>query len=394
MGDRAVLGPADVSDDELLAMVADWCGRDRADVELLESCAEVVPYDQQTITTAGRYWVRGSARTPDGPLRFSFFVKHVQSWSRSPEFAQVPDEFREMAEAGVPWRTEPLIYRSDLAERLPPGLSMPRVIAVRDLDPKSAAVWLEEVPVKACAWTGADLGHAAYLLGRLAGRPAVRALAAIGETERAFPVRSYVEGRLNVQILPMLRGAEIWRHPLVGGAFDTELRQRLLDAADRVPSFLAELEGVPNGTAHGDACTNNLLVQRDSDDLVLIDYSFWTVQPVGFDLGQLLLGDVQLGRRPASGLADAEAVCLPAYVEGLSDEGCAVPASVVRRAHALQMLIFSGLSAFPLEHLGAIPTAELHRLASERAALATFILDLVDATERSSEGSAQASATT
>ena len=41
-------------------------------------------------------------------------------------------------------------------------------------------------------------------------------------------------------------------------------------------------------------CTNNLLVQRDSEDLVLIDYGFWSTQPLGFDLSQLLLGDVIL----------------------------------------------------------------------------------------------------
>jgi choline/ethanolamine kinase len=151
-------------------------------------------------------------------------------------------------------------------------------------------------------------------------------------------------------------------------------------AADRVPGYLAEIEQVPLGTAHGDACTNNLLVQRDSADLMLIDYGFWTTQPLGFDLSQLIIGDVQIGRRAASCLWRVEEACTPAYVDGLRDEGSDVPADQVRRCHALLMLLFSGLSALPIEHLDATPTPELHRIAAERAAAARFILDLVDAT--------------
>ena len=42
------------------------------------------------------------------------------------------------------------------------------------------------------------------------------------------------------------------------------------------------------------------------------------------------------------------------------------------------MLIFSGMSAIPVEHLASPPTPELHRIAAERAAAARFMLDLVD----------------
>jgi hypothetical protein len=380
MHDRSLLGAADVTDHDLAQIVADWLGEDPSGVELLESSAEVVAYDLDAITTAGRYWVSGTVATAAGPKRFRFFVKHVQSWSRSPLFANVPPEFQEMAEAGVPWHTEPLIYRSDLATRLPDGLTMARAVAVRDIDDRSGAIWLEAIPAIHREWTVDELAHAAYLLGRLAASPSVRELASIGEQARSWPVRSYVDGRLSVQILPMVRGDEIWRHPLVAASFDPELRERMRAAADRVPTYLAEIEAVPLGTAHGDACTNNLLVTADSDNLVLIDYGFWTTQPLGFDLSQLMVGDVQIGRRSASCLWPVEQACTPAYVDGLRDEGCAVDAAVVRRSHALLMLIFSGLSAIPIEHLGAVPSPALHRISADRAAAARFMLDLVDAT--------------
>ena len=71
---------------------------------------------------------------------------------------------------------------------------------------------------------------------------------------------------------------------------------------------------------------------------------------------------------------------MAAYVDGMRAEGSTIEASVVRRAHALQLLIFTGYSTLPWEHLGQEPTPELHALAAERAALARFSLDLVDAT--------------
>ncbi len=379
MADRSVLGPADVTDDELAEIVAGWIGAESGSVALVSSTAEVVPYDLDAITTAGRYWLRGTVRHAGEMTDFSFFVKHVQSWARSPQFAAIPPHLAEVAEAGVPWRTEPLVYRSDLASRLPPGLTMPRAAAVRDLDEKSAAVWLEEIPVVPRVWTVDQLSEAAYLLGRLAARPAVQELAGIGNFANVRVVRAYVDGRLSHQVLPMLRSEEIWRHPLVAMTFDAELRERLLSAADLVEQYANELEQMPMGASHGDACTNNLLVRPDQS-LVLIDFGFWAPEPLGFDLSQLVLGDVQLGRSPADELPATDRACTAGYVDGLRAEGCEVDAAVVRRAHALLMLIFSGLSAVPFEFLAGPPTDEVRRLATNRATAARYILDLVDHT--------------
>ena len=52
----------------------------------------------------------------------------------------------------------------------------------------------------------------------------------------------------------------------------------------------------------------------------------------------------------------------------------------MRRAHALQLLIFTGLSTLPFEHFGEPPSEALLALAAERAALSRFSLDLVAAT--------------
>lgn len=377
MHDRSILGPADVSDAQLTEMVSALRG---APAQVLDSRAEVVAYDLPAITTAGRYWVRGHARVGAETTAYSLFVKHVQSWSRSPQFEQVPEEFRAMAEAGVPWRTEPLVYRSDLAERLPDGLRMPRAAGVFDLDDRSAAVWLEQVCVgDGTTWDLDRYAHAARLLGRLSGSPQVRPLAEVGG--HPFTVHDYLHGRLSVQVLPMLRSPDIGRHPLVAGAFDDELREALIRVADTAPALVDELAALPRATSHGDSCPNNLLVPADGGGFVLIDFGFWGLMPIGFDLGQLLVGDVQVGLRSAADLAERDEVVVASYVDGLRAEGCDLPQSVVRRAHALQLMVFTGLSTMPFEHLGSPITPELEELVAERAAIARYSLRLLAETD-------------
>lgn len=374
---QAVLGIADVDDGRLAAMVADQLGVPSAEIVSVE--AEVAAYDLEALTTAGRYRVRGTARHDATESPFAFYVKVVQSWSRSPVFAMVPEEYREEALAAIPWQREPQVYASDLGDRLPPGLSMPRVYAVDQLDELSAAVWLEVVDADPVRWGVDRFASAARLLGRLAASERVSPLGAIGEVPDV--PRTYYFGRFQGQVLPALHDDELWQHPLVAAAFDQRLRDDMRTAADGMLARISELDAVPVLTLHGDACTRNLLIRRGAGDgFVLIDFGFWGRGPVGFDLTQLLIGEVQMGERAASELPALEAACLPAYVEGLAVEGVAVDLEVVRRAHALLMLLFTGLSAIPFELLDGQPTDEKVRVARERAAAARFMLDLADAT--------------
>jgi thiamine kinase-like enzyme len=142
-----------------------------------------------------------------------------------------------------------------------------------------------------------------------------------------------------------------------------------------------ELDAYPRATAHGDACPNNLLVCDPArPDLVMIDFGFWSTQPVGFDLGQQQLGEAQLGRRSAADVVALDDQLVTAYVDGLRAESYDVACAVVRRAHALQMVLFSGLSAVPWELFDLEPTEERLAVAGTRADLARFTLDLLDAT--------------
>lgn len=69
-------------------------------------------------------------------------------------------------------------------------------------------------------------------------------------------------------VLPALTEDGAWAHSLVRAVFDARLRRRLLAAADALPALLDELDDTPATTAHGDACTANLLAAGDRDALV------------------------------------------------------------------------------------------------------------------------------
>ena len=377
MGNRDQLGAADVSDEHLARLVASLLGVD--DVALSDVRVDEVAYDIPAITTASRHWVSGTAASERGSEPWRIFVKHIQSWGRHPFFQYVPAEFQEMAAASVPWRTEAQVYRSDLADRLPDGLAMPRALDVVDLDELSAAIWIEDVTAPEVAWDLDRYRRAAYLLGRLAASAAVAPLAALRDIE--WSLGSYVFGRVSVDVVPMLLGDDVWQHPLCA-AFDEALRDRLREAAGRAVDLAAEGDGLPWLTSHGDACPNNLLAGAD-DNIMMIDFGFWGAAPVGFDLQTLLVGDVQIGKRSAESLAEVDEAIIPAYVEGLRAEGSDIPEAVVRRGHAIRSLLMTGISTVPVDLFERPMSDEVQRIAADRALIARYLLDRLDATASS-----------
>lgn len=384
---RVVLGADDVGDDVLAAMVAElW---QVPSVRLLDTTAERVAYDVPSILTGARTWVHGRADAGGGPRAFRLFVKRVHHWRHSPEFAHVPPEAAEWAATTLPWRAEPLVYASDLAARLPEGLTMPRALRVEEHADQTAVVWMEAVDAEPVAWTLDEAARAARLLGRLSASPRVAPLAGIDP--QPWHIDYFVAGRLGYTVLPGMHDDATWRHPLVAEHFG-ELRDRLLAVARHLDVLAAEFAATRHLAAHGDACPNNLLRRVGEPGLTMIDFGFWRPQPLGFDLSQLLVGDIQIGRQDVADLPERAAACVEAYVAGLADEGLEVGIAEVRRSHAVCLMLFNGLASLPLERVAeeeALRAAgELtddfragsEHWARQRAGIARYALDVLDDT--------------
>ena len=379
---REVLGADDVSDAELEAMVADlW---DVPTVRLHDSTAEPVAYDVPSILTGARTWVRGRATAGadsedrEEDREFTLFVKRVHNWRHSPAFAGVPPEIGEWAAASLPWRAEPLVYGSDLRERLPEGFSMPRGLRVEERPDDTAVIWMEAVDADPVPWGPDDSVRAARLLGRLSASREVAALADIDP--QPWHIDSFVAGRLAYTVLPGLHDEATWLHPVVAEHFGC-LRDGLLTAARHLDVLAHEFATSRHLASHGDACPNNLLRRAGQPGFTLIDFGFWRSQPVGFDLSQLLVGDIQIGRQDADDLPERAAACVASYAAGLADEGLEVPVDEVRRGHAVSLMLFNGLPSLPLERLDDPDTDALDHWSRQRAAIARYSLDVLADTE-------------
>ena len=373
---RELLGDDDVTDDELAAMVADlW---QVPSVTLLDSWAAPVDYDIPSILTGARTWVHGRADSGEGPRAFTLFVKRVHSWRHSPAFAGVPPEIGEWAATSVPWRAEPLLYASDLAERLPEGLTMPRAVRIDERPDETAVIWIEAVEASAAPWDRETYVEAARLLGRMTGSRRVAELAGIDPLP--WHIQYFVVGRLGHTVLPQLFDDATWEHELVAAHFG-DLRSRLTAVTEHLDPLAEEFARLPHRAAHGDACPNNLLRHPSGAGFTLIDFGFWRPQPVGFDLSQLLVGDIQIGRRDAADLPELAEACLTAYADGLAAEGHEVEDAVLRRGHAVSLMLFNGLPSLPLEQLGEEPTAALHDWSLQRSRIARYALDVLERTD-------------
>lgn len=384
---RGVLGNDDVSDVEVEQIVASlW---NVPAVTLLASTAEPVAYDVPSILTGARTWVRGHADDGTGPRGFALFVKRVHNWRHSPVFAFVPPEIAEEAAASLPWRAELLLYASDLADRLPEGLSMPRGLRIEEHADDTAVLWLEAVDCDPVPWTADDAARAARLLGRLSGSARVAPLAGIDPQE--WHIQMFVRGRLAHTVLPGLHDDATWRHPAVAEHF-AGLREPLSSVAGRLDALTAEFAASLHLTSHGDACPNNLLRREDDPGFTLIDFAFWRPQPAGFDLSQLLVGDIQIGRQDVADLPERAEACVVAYVAGLADEGVELPLEQVRRSHAVSLMLFNGLPSLPtemlqeeaaLESVGGITDefrADVDHWARQRSGIARYALDVLERT--------------
>ena len=106
----------------------------------------------------------------------------------------------------------------------------------------------------------------------------------------------------------------LWSHPwLVGHA---DLRAALVRLGQRIAGDLDRLDAMVQCLPHGDASPQNLLVPAPGDpaELVVIDLSFRTPHPLGFDLSQLLVGLTQAGEVPAARLPEIAERILAAYL--------------------------------------------------------------------------------
>jgi hypothetical protein len=360
----AMLGRARIALDELAAIAARSAGTDDGAWQLERVTVEAVPGELSNMTTESLHRVTGVI----GGLPFSLIVKVCRSPLHWPGIAQVPEALREHLASVINWRTELHAYTGVLASTLPEGMAMPVIYLIRELAGDYAAIWMQDVLDGPEPWDEARFARAAYLLGRFAGTPHKQPPA-----ER--PLRFFYEGAGRHVFIPRLFSREPEDNPAVAQAVDTALLADLRAFALHVEDYLAELESLPRLRAHGDASPQNLFASNGS--MTAIDWGSYSLQPVGFDLGQLLAGRINSGELRPEALPALAPLVQDAYARGLEDAGAGFPRAVVRRGHVLSMAIFNCLPALAPSELADGDSPALRGRLRRRAGMARFLLDAV-----------------
>ena len=357
-----------------------------------------MPYDWGSPATAGLWRVDvsdESAQAPrqddqaPGPLSYTYFVKLLRHPRRWPGLVHLPDQASRDEFAGFfPWRFELDMYECGIGAVLPAGMRTPRLHHVRRTDEDHLGLWWEFVPERPASWDLADYRRAAFLLARLAARrregadvnqllpPVCRQPHPSGTSLRYFTERRVLRG-----VLPALRAGRIWDHPLASAALrqagDTALPADMLALADRLPGVLDMLDRLPQTYAHGDASPQNLLLPaKEPGTVIVIDWGFGSLLPIGFDLGQLLVGLAHAGKSDPSGLRDIDAAIFPAYLEGLAAEDYPAAPAQVRLGYIGALTARSALSALPLELLSRPPAHQAEAEFLSRLRLTRALIDL------------------
>jgi hypothetical protein len=378
---RAALPPA-----ELAAVAAAAAGRD---VPHATARAVPVSYDWVSPATAGLWRADVRAQADGTVLDLTFFVKllrHPRLW---PQLGQIPDgPARRDFVSFFPWRFELDMHECGIGEILPAGMRTPVLYRARPVDADHVALWWEYVDQRPGPWQLADYRRAARLLGALAARRRAGADAnrRLPELCRRMPpggaLRYFAGGKVEQGCLPALQAASTWRHPVLAAArreaADPGLPADLAALGARLPAILDRLDRLPQCYAHGDASPQNLLIPAGRpDELVVIDWGFGSLLPVGFDLGQLLVGLASAGQTPLADLPEIDAVIFEGYLGGLRDEGYDADPADVRAGYLGGLAARSALCLLPLELLGAEPPpADLQALFLRRLQLTRCLLDL------------------
>jgi hypothetical protein len=367
----SLLGSAEFLDGVLVAVVSDVLGHPARPKDWT-----VLPagYEARSISTGALLRIRGTTHEEEP---WSIFVKILQSPRHWPLIDVIPPELRQGVIDTFPWRDEADVLRSDLPDRLPPGLRTPRLLRVDDLGDDRLAMWLEDITPADTPWDLERFIRAARLLGRWAGRRRGDATSAEMRAGTGNFLREFLAGPLTTMAFLRLRDDGLWAHPLVAGAADPMLRADLLTLAVRVPAILDRLDALPQTVGHGDACPQNLLVPADAPDtFVAIDISWQHPHPIGFDLGQLLVGLTDTGTLRPQDLPAIHAALIPAYRAGLLDEGYDADPADITYGFDASMVVRSCFMVVPFERLAEPVTAELQETLAQRLSLTRYLADI------------------
>jgi hypothetical protein len=141
-----------------------------------------------------------------------------------------------------------------------------------------------------------------------------------------------------------------WEIPVVKLGFPVPLTERILQTCDRMPTILAAFDSLPVSVAHNDSWRTNAFLPDDGR-IVLIDWAWVGLSPLGVDLGMLTCASHFFFSADPDDLSAFDPTVFVAYLDGLRAAGWGGDPREIRFVYTTTAGLWSGITApvwFPL----------------------------------------------
>lgn len=356
--------------------------------ELLELAVELVPGTSPV--RGGIYRLRGRAQGRNGERPWRMVLKvlrplEAEMLARARE--HTPELLDRLVEE-MRWDREALAYRAGLLDNLPLGVAAARCYRVEERRHDERWLWLEHVGSSEPPRTIAELGRAAYHLGRFNGAYLVG---------RPLPTETWLS---RYSLWPLVRflategwavvsDPALWRSRLARAAFPSPPTARLGRLWAEHGALHGALRRLPRTFCHHDAHQDNLYFRADG--LVAIDWHTSGLGAIGEEIGPLVSYALNSYTVVSDKADELDRAVFAGYVGGLRAAGWYGDERLARLgylasfvpAHALRMpqlnLLADAARHAAAERQRGMPIGEIAR---HQAALTHHLLDLGDEARR------------
>jgi hypothetical protein len=269
------------------------------------------------------YRLSGTAKADGAELSWSLIIKEIQR-----------DPANDDPDGCHYWKRDPLAYQSGTLDKLPAQVTAPRCIEVGENADGSVWMCMEEIKDEhARPWSLELYAQAARQLGELNGTY----LAGRALPSEAWITHDWLRKYLQ-KAAPMIEFIRLNpAHPVVNAMLPGITLPLTLAVWDEHQRILTKLGRMPQTFCHQDAFERNMFYR--GRELVLIDWNFAGIAPVGTELAALVGVAFGLAKFPVSQARELDQACFENYLEGLRQAGFQPDPRQVRLCYCLTVTL-------------------------------------------------------
>ena len=266
--------------------------------------------------------ILGLVKQSDGQFNWSVILKIIQSPANVGR--QNMGEGEDQTHWNY-WKREWYAYQSDVFSNLPDDLCVPQCYKTYEIPGNIVFLWIEDIANSNDGnWTLEHFAFTARQLGKL------NATYSSDNTLNGYPWLSIDRNRQWIKMMPNWREV-LWDHPIMLDHYpppeENPFRQMLMESE----LILSKLDLLPKVICHGDTYPTNFMARKGRNgklQTVALDWALMGIQPIGDDLGQFVLGAINMLKGSDEDLIRKS--LFDAYLAGLQENGMQIDPTLVR----------------------------------------------------------------